>query len=92
MGKVYRNMKDMAVPSFAFPNRHDGSVYIIIIDENGKNHRKTIGALTDPTKGSERMVPNQYFKDVYQDLWNKEYPTKIIPSHEMSIGMFVLTL
>ena len=92
MGKVYRNMKDMAIPSFAFPNRHDGSVYIIIIDENGKNHRKTIGALTDPTNGSERMVPNQYFKDVYQDLWNKEYPTKKIPSHEMSIGMYVLTL
>ena len=85
-------MKDMAMPSFAYPNRHDGSVYIIIIDEEGKNHRKTIGSLTDPTDGSERMVPNQYFKNVYQDLWNKEYPTRKVPSHEMSIGMYVLTL
>lgn len=92
MGIVYRNLKDMAVPSFAYPNRHDGSVFIITLDDEGKKHRKTIGALTVSTVGAERMVPNKYFKDVYQDLWNAEYPGKKIPSHEMSIGMYALTL
>lgn len=85
-------MRDMAVPSFAYPNRHDGSVYIVMVDEDGKRRRRTIGGLTVATEGSERMVPNKYFRDHYQDLWNEEYPDKEIPPHEMSIGMYVLTL
>ena len=92
MGSVYRNMKDMALPDFAYPNRHDGSVFIITVDEHGQRRRKTIGALTVSEAGSERMVPNKYFKEVYQDLWNEQYPNKKIPSHEMSIGMYALTL
>lgn len=92
MGIVYRNMKDMPVPSFAYPNRHDGSVYVIVVDADGKKHRKTIGALTVSEPDKERMVPNRYFKDVYQDLWNEQYPNHKIPAHEMSIGMYALTL
>ena len=92
MGVVYRNMKDMPVPSFAYPNRHDGSVFVIVVDDDGKKHRKTIGSLTSSVPGEERMVPNKYFKDVYQDLWNEAYPNKKIPSHEISIGMYALTL
>ena len=92
MGTVYRNMKDMPVPSFAFPNRHDGTVFVVIVDDEGKKHRKTIGALTVSDPGREQMVPNRYFKDVYQDLWNEQYPNKKIPSHEMCIGMYALTL
>ena len=92
MGIVYRNIKDMDVPSFAYPNRHDGTVFIITVDENGCRHRKTIGALTIDDKGKERMSPNQYFKDHYQDLWNAEYPDQHIPSYEISIGMYTLTL
>ena len=92
MGVVYRNMKSMPVPSFAFPNRHDGSVYVVTVDDEGKKHRKTIGALTVSESGQEQMVPNKYFKDVYQDLWNEQYPDQKIPAHEMSIGMYALTL
>lgn len=92
MSKIYRNMKDMPVPSFAYPNRHDGSVYVLVVDNDGKKRRKTIGALTVSEAGKERMVPNRYFKDVYQDLWNEQYPSHKIPAHEMSIGMYALTL
>ena len=53
MGTVYRNMKDMPVPSFAYPNRHDGSVYVLVVDADGKKHRKTIGALTVSEAGRE---------------------------------------
>ncbi len=92
MGLVYRNMKGMQIPSFAYPNRHDGSVYVVTVDDDGRKHRKTIGALIVSEAGKEQMVPNRYFKDVYQDLWNEQYPDKKIPSHEMSIGMYALTL
>ena len=53
MSSVYRNMKDMPVPSFAYPNRHDGTVFIITIDDEGGKHRKTIGALTNSMPGLE---------------------------------------
>ena len=92
MGIVYRNMKDMPIPSFSFPNRHDGSVYVVTIGNDGKRHRKTIGALTVDTPGEERMVPNSYFRDFYQDLWKEVYPDKKIPSHQMSVGIYALTL
>lgn len=92
MGVVYRNLKDMPIPSFAFPNRYDGSVYVVTIGDDGKRHRKTIGALTVDTSGEERMVPNSYFRSFYQDLWKEVYPDKKIPSHEMSVGIYALTL
>ena len=92
MGVTYRNIKDMSIPDFAYPNRHDGSVYIIVIDEDGKKHRKTVGNLTVDTPGSERMVPNHYFRDHYQNLWNENYPTRQTPRHELCIGMYGLTL
>lgn len=92
MGVVYRNLKDMPIPSFAFPNRHDGSVYVVTVGDDGKRHRKTIGALTVGTPGEERMVPNSYFRSFYQDLWKEVYPEKKIPSHQMSVGVYALTL
>ena len=87
-----RNLKDMPIPDFAYPNRHDGSVYIILIDDEGKKHRKTIGNLTVDTPNSERMVPNEYFKSHYQNIWNENYPSKPVPHHELCIGMYGITL
>ena len=92
MGTTFRNLKDMPIPDFAYPNRHDGSVYTVTIDESGKKHRKTIGSLTIDVPGQERMVPNSYFRDHYQELWNNAYPEKPIPRQELSIGMYALTL
>ena len=92
MGVLYRNLKDMPMLSFAYPDRHDGRVSIVTVDEEWKKHRKIIGHLTDSTKGRERMAPNDYFKSVYQDLWKEAYPKEKIPTKEMSIGMYALTL
>ena len=92
MGITYRNLKDMPIPDFAYPNRHDGSVYIVSLDNEHNKRRKTIGHLTVDTPGSERMVPNQYFRDYYQNLWKENYPDKPIPHHQLSIGMYALTL
>ncbi len=92
LGVVYHNSKDMPLPSIGYPDRHDGRVYIIIIDENGRKRRKTIGHMTCSTPGQERMVPNDYFKNVYHDLWAESYPNDKVPAHEMSIGMYALTL
>ena len=82
----------MPVPTFAYPNRHDGSVYIVIPSEDGKRRRKTVGHLTVDIPGGERMVPNNYFRDHYQNLWNENYPNQPIPRHELGIGMYGLTL
>ena len=82
----------MPVPTFAYPNRHDGSVYIVIPNEDGKRRRKTVGHLTVDIPGGERMVPNNYFRDHYQNLWNENYPNQPIPRHELGIGIYGLTL
>lgn len=92
MGMVYRNLKDMPFPPFAYPDRHDGRVYIIVTDEDGKSRRRIIGHMTDSTPGQERMIPNDYFKSIYPDLFSETYPYEKIPAHEMSIGLYALTL
>ncbi len=92
MGIVYHNLKDIPLPSFGYPDRNDGRAYIKITGDDGKVHRKTIGHLTDSTPGNERIVPNEYFKSIYQDLWAEAYPDVKLPAHELSIGMYALTL
>ena len=91
MGKVYRNLRDMPLPSFAYPDRSDGRVYIVYNDD-GKRRRKIIGHMTDSSPNNERMVPNEYFKSVYQDLFTENYPKENIPAHEMGVGLYALTL
>ena len=92
MSIAYKNGKDIALPSFAYPDRHDGRVFIFEIDEDGRKRKKTIGHMTDSTAGQERMVPNQYFKDIFPNLWNEAYPHDKLPAHSMSAGMYALTL
>ena len=87
-----RNMKDMPVPEFAYSDRHDGRVFILPIEDDGKTHKRTIGHLTVSIPGEERMIPNRYFRDTYQELYAKEYPNEKIPAHQMSVGMYALTL
>lgn len=41
MGKVDRNTHDMPVPDFAYTDRHDGRVFVRIIDSNGMYRKKT---------------------------------------------------
>ena len=92
MSIVYRNQKDIPMPSFGYPNRTDGRVSIAYNGEDGKVHWKIIGHLTDSTPGKERMVPNEYFRRTFQDIWIREYPNDTLPPHEMHIGMYALTL
>ena len=92
MATVNRNVKDMEVPSFAYKDRYDSRVFVLSKDEEGKLHKKTIGYMTDSTEGHERMVPNQYFIEKYQNLYQQAYPETKIPFHEMSIGVYALTL
>ena len=92
MGKVDRNTHDMPVPDFAYTDRHDGRVFVRIIDSNGMYRKKTIGYMTVSNAGGERMIPNQYFIDKYRDLYMESYPDATVPFHEISIGMYALTL
>ena len=89
---VFRNFTDMPVPDFAYTDRHDGRVFIKNYDENGKEHKLTIGYMTDDTKGKEKMIPNAHFRDKYPNIWKENYPDKPIPAHQKSVGMYILTL
>ena len=48
--------------------------------------------MTDSTRGQEKMIPNRYFRDFYPELYSKSYPERKLPAHEMSVGMYALTL
>ena len=92
MSIVNRNVPDMPVPSFAYPDRNDGRVYVKPIEEDGKVHKRTIGHMTVSTPGKERMIPTAYFRNKYQDLHKQYYPNETVPCHQMSVGMYALTL
>lgn len=92
MAYVDRNVPDMPVPDFAYTDRHDGRVFVRRVEPDGTERKKTIGYMTVSTPGQERMIPNQYFRDKYRDLYNQAYPDQKVPHHEMSVGMYALTL
>lgn len=92
MAKVNRNVLDMRVPDYAYTDRHDGRVFVIVIDDDGTRHKRTLGHMTNSTRGQERMIPTQYFRDHYQNEYKEAYPDEKIPPHELSIGMYALVL
>ena len=92
MAAVDRNLPDMPVPNFAYTDRNDGRVFVRPVDPDGKVRKKTIGYMTVSTPGEERMIPNQYFKEKYRDLFTQAYPDQKLPHHEMSVGIYALTL
>ena len=92
MGKADRNAPDAPVPDFAYTDRHDGRVFVRLLDGVGKYRKKTIGYLTDSAAGAERMIPNRYFRDKYRELYEESCPEVIIPPRELSMGMYALTL
>ncbi len=92
MAAVDRNLTDMPVPNFAYTDRNDGRVFVRPVDPDGKVRKKTIGYMTVSTPGEERMIPNQYFREKYRDLFTQAYPDQKLPRHEMSVGIYALTL
>ena len=92
MAAVDRNLTDMPVPNFAYTDRNDGRVFVRPVDPDGKVRKKTIGYMTVSTPGEERMIPNQYFREKYRDLFTQAYPDQKLPHHEMSVGIYALTL
>ena len=91
VGKVDRNCKDIPMPEGAYADRYDGRVFILLPGENGVLRKKTIGHMTDRTKGAERMIPNQYFREFFPNQWTEAYPDEKVPFHEMGIGLYALT-
>ena len=74
MSRVDRNLPSMPVPEFAFPDRHDGRVFVRHRGPNGKVSKRTIGYMTDRTRGQEKMIRTRYFRDFYPELYSKSYP------------------
>ena len=92
MSSVDRSLPGMPVPAFAYPDRHDGRVFVRHTGRDGKLSKRTIGYLTDSTPGEEKMVQNRYFRECYPDLYSEAYPGKSLPKRDISAGMYALTL
>ena len=92
MSSTDRSLPGMPVPAFAYPDRHDGRVFVRHTGRDGKLSKRTIGYLTDSTPGEEKMVPNRYFRECYPELYSEAYPGRSLPAHELSAGMYALTL
>ena len=92
MSSTDRSLPGRPVPSFAYPDRHDGRVFVRRRSVSGKLSKRTIGYLTDSTPGEEKMVPNRYFRECYPELYSETYPGRSLPAHELSAGMYALTL
>ena len=88
MGKVYRNKREIAIPNFAYVDKSNAKVFIYTTDPGGKKHRKAIGYATS----ENAMQPNETFRSLYPDLWKEAYPNDKVMLHELSIGMYALTL
>ena len=53
MSSTDRSLPGMPVPSFAYPDRHDGRVFVRRRSVSGKLSKRTIGYLTDSTPGEK---------------------------------------
>ena len=88
MGRVYWNKKAIAIPPEAYKNRHDGTAFIFVLDENKNRHSLTIGRLASETT----MFPNDNFREKYRNEWNKFYGEENLKPAEMHLGLYALTL
>lgn len=85
MGHVYWEKTEILIPEFGYINHNDGRVFVVD-DQTGK--RTVIGHATSSTK----MHPNDTFRWLYPDLWEVAYGAKNTIPHEVSVGMYALTL
>lgn len=89
MAYIYRNIKDIPMPSFAHVNKSDGRVFLMEKNSvTGKRTRKVIGKATSPTT----FQPNETFRILYPELWKENFPDSKIPEPYLSCGLYAIFL
>lgn len=88
MGRIFRNQKEIPIPSFAYVNRSDARVFTMYRDEQNKRRRVSIGQATSKST----MHPNENFKYLYPQLWAEHYGQDKLLPHELHAGLYGLFL
>lgn len=77
---LYKELREMPIPSFAFISQTDGRVFEFLEEEGkplNKCKRRSIGKATSKT----HMIPNSNFRSFHSDLWKQYYgENEISPS------------
>ena len=87
MGRIYRNLQEIPIPTNARINHHDGQVSVYYSND-GQRRRTVIGLATS----EYTMHANDNFKFLYPELWNMHYGESHAPSPQIHAGLYALTL
>ena len=87
MGRIYRNLQEIPIPTNARINHHDGQVSVYYSND-GQRRRTVIGLATS----EHTMHANDNFKFLYPELWNMHYGESQAPSPQIHAGLYALTL
>ena len=88
MAHIYWELHEIPQPEGSYVNHSDGRVFLMSDDGNGKTKRKVIGHATSDTM----MHPNELYRFLYPAEWERQYHEKSFPSHELHMGMYMLSL
>ena len=88
MAHIYWELHEIPRPENSHVNHHDGRVFLMTDDGNGNSKRRVIGHATSETM----MHPNDLYRFLYPAEWERYYHEKSFPSHELRIGMYMLSL
>ncbi len=88
MAHIYWELHEIPQPEGSYLNRSDGRVFLMSDDGNGKSKRRVIGHATSDTM----MHPNDLYRFLYPTEWELQYHEKSFPSHELHMGMYLLSL
>ena len=88
MAHIYWELHEIPQPEGSYVNRSDGRVFLMSDDGNGKTKRRVVGHATSDTM----MHPNELYRFLYPTEWEKHYHEKSFPSHELHMGMYMLSL
>ena len=88
MAHIYWELHEIPRPEGSYVNHSDGRVFLMSDDGNGKSKRRVIGHATSDTM----MHPNELYRFLYPTEWENQYHEKNYPSHELHIGLYMLSL
>ena len=88
MGKVYRNLMPIPIPSGCHVNNSDKRVSVFFRDGSGHQHRLSVGMLAS----ASTMYPNFNFRHRFPDIWEASYGKSAEKPHELHAGLYAAAL
>lgn len=89
MGRIYRNLPAIPVPSNAHINGYDNRVFYEY-KRDGVRHKTAVGVIASIEKRT--MHANDNFRRLYPDLWTFHYGEAVPPASCIRVGLYGVTL